>query len=95
MSLSQESLAELQWWCYNIDKTAYPICTPNSKIDVTLYTAASNNGWGAVMGTEKTGGRWTEAESNNHINCLDLMAVLFGLKAFCRTMTFYPYSHLF
>ena len=62
VSLSQESLAELQWCCYNIDKAAYPICTPNSKIDVTLYTDASNNGWGAVMGTEKTGGRWTEAE---------------------------------
>ena len=86
VSLQQECLAELQWWCYNIDKAAYPICTPNSKIDVTLYTDASNNGWGAVMGTEKTGGRWTEAESNNHINCLELMAVLFRLKAFCSTM---------
>ena len=86
VSLSQESLAELQWWCYNIDKAAYPICTPNSKIDVTLYTDASNNRWGAVMGTEKTGSRWTEAKSNNHINCLELMAVLFGLKAFCSTM---------
>ena len=44
VSLSQESLADLQWWCYNIDKAAYPIRMPNSKIDITLYTYASKKG---------------------------------------------------
>lgn len=86
IKLSQESLAELQWWCNNIETADYPICTPNAKIDVTLYTDASNDGWGAVMGGEKTGGRWTETESANHINCLELMAVLLGLKALCINM---------
>ena len=87
IKLSQESLEELQWWCNNIETAEYSICTPNSKIDVTLYTDASNKGWGAVMGEEKTGGRWTETESNNHINCLELMAVFLGLKALYINIT--------
>ena len=86
IKLSQESVAELQWWCDNIEKADYPICTPNEKIDITLYTDASHKGWGAVVGIEKTGGRGTEAESKNHINCLELMAVFSGLKAFCSSM---------
>ena len=84
--LSQESVAELQWWCDNIDQADYPICTPNSKADITLYTDASNKGWGVVMGAKTTGGRWTEAESENHINYLELMASFFGLQAFCSNM---------
>ena len=35
------------------------------------------------MGTLKTGGRWNEAEASHHINYLELMAIFFGLKAFC------------
>ena len=83
MTLFEESLQELQWWCDNIENVDYKICIPNSKIDITLYTDASNDGWGAVMGTSKTGGRWNEAEASHHINYLELMAIFFGLKAFC------------
>ena len=54
MTLSEESLQELRWWCDNIENVDYKICIPNSKIDITLYTDASNDGWGAVMGTSKT-----------------------------------------
>ena len=86
IKLSQERLAELQWWCNNIETAEYSICTPDSKIDL-LCTDASNKGWGTVMGEEKKGGRWTETESNNHINCLELMAVFLGLKALCINMT--------
>ena len=35
------------------------------------------------MGIEKTGGKRTEAEPKSQIHCLELMAVNFGLKAFC------------
>ena len=55
MTLSEESLQELQWWCDNIENVDYKICIPNSKIDITLYADASNDGWGTVMGTSKTG----------------------------------------
>ena len=57
MTPSEESLQELRWGCDNIENVDYKICIPNSKIDITLYTDASNDGWGAVLGTSKTGGR--------------------------------------
>ena len=57
---------------------------PNSKVDVIIYTDASTKGWGAVKETEKIGGRWSEEEAKYHINCLELLAAIFGLKAFCK-----------
>ena len=38
------------------------------------------------MGIEKQEVELTEAGPTNHINCLELMAVFFGLKAFCSRM---------
>ena len=45
--------------------------------------------------SEKIGGRRTEAEPKNHINCLELMAVIFGLKTFCSRKSDSPYLHIF
>ena len=39
---------------------------------------------GAVKDSEKTGGRWSNEEAKYHINCLELMASFFKLKAFCK-----------
>ena len=41
--------------------------------------------------SEKIGGRRTEAEPKSYINCLELMAVIFGLKAFCSRKSDSPY----
>ena len=84
--LSQESVAELKLWWGNIDRADYPICTPNSKADITLYTDASSKGWDAVMGAKTTGGRSTETGTGNHSNYLELMVSFFRLKAFCSNM---------
>lgn len=84
MRLSHESLREIQWWYDNIEIVNYPICLPNSKIDMTIYTDASKKGWGAVKNKEKIGGRWSDDEAKNHINHLELLAALFGLKSFCK-----------
>ena len=67
----------------NIGSADYKICISTFQINITLYTYASNDGWGAMMGTSKTGGRWND-ETLQNINCLELMAVLYALKAFCR-----------
>lgn len=84
MSLSQESCSEIKWWYDNIQTINYPILLPNSKVDVTIYTDASTTGWRAVKDAEKIGGRWSDEEAKCHINCLELMAAFFGLKAFCK-----------
>lgn len=40
---------------------------------------------GAALGNQEIGGRWTDAETTNHINILELQAAFFALKAFCHT----------
>ena len=84
MAIKKNSFAELQWWCDNIEKADCPLCTPNVKIDITLHTLHTRVG--CIHGHLKTGSRRTEAELKNHINCLELMAVFFGLKAFYGRM---------
>lgn len=49
----------------------------------TLTTDASLKGWGAVCGTERTGGHWSWLESDHHINWLELYACFLGLQTFC------------
>ena len=51
-----------------------------------LTTDASLEGWGAVYGNESTGGRWSDVEKTDHINVLELKAVLFGLKAYFKNI---------
>ena len=46
-----------------------------------LTTDASLLGWGAVHQKITTGGHWAVEESKFHINVLELMAILFGLKS--------------
>ena len=48
---------------------------------------ASLEGWGARFSLNSFGGRWTWAESEMHINELELLAIKYSLKAF-----FYEYK---
>ena len=84
MRLSQEGVSEIKRWYDNIPTVKYPILLCNSKVDVIIYTDTSTKGWGAVKDAEKIGGRWSDEEVKYHINCLELMASFFGLKAFCK-----------
>ena len=54
--------------------------------DLILTTEASDAGWGAVQGTQKTGGLSELEEEAFHINYLELKAVLLGLKSLCATI---------
>ena len=73
----------------------YLICTPNAKICIILYTLHTRVRVLWVMGIEKIGGRRTEAEPKSHINCLELLAVILGLKAFYSRKRDSPYLHIF
>jgi hypothetical protein len=42
---------------------------------------------GACWGTQRTGGCWSERESQDHINILELRAALFALKSFLPSQT--------
>ena len=48
-----------------------------------VFTDASNIGWGGVIkGQARAGDNWTPTEANNHINYLELLAILYSLQAF-------------
>lgn len=81
MAISEKSVCEMQWWLCNFDGSSNPIHHP--QVDVTLYSAdASPVGWGAVMNGISTGGKWSFTEANSHINCLELLTVLFAVRLF-------------
>ena len=84
MTLSQEARADLHWWFNNVT-SAFRHIMPTDP-DLTLTTDASNTGWGAVQGGQKTGGLWDLEEQAFHINYLELKAVLLGLKSLCASI---------
>ena len=75
---------ELSWWIANIGKSLKQI--DHGPPSHGLKTDASLSGWGAVYGSIKTGGRWSDEESEQHINSLELKAVLFGLQSLCHSI---------
>ena len=51
---------------------------------VTIYSDASLTGRGGVVNSTSTHGeQWSEDESKNHINYLEILACFLTLKAFC------------
>ena len=77
------ALEDLGWWkdsVLNLPPVSFLRFSPN----LTLTTDASKSGWGAVCLGKATGGRWTKEEASNHINFLELLAVLFGLRCFAQ-----------
>ena len=85
MALDQKSIDEVKWWIKNIENESRNIQRP--PVSLTITTDASMSGWGAVFGSNTTGGEWTESEKNSHINVLELQAVFFGLKSFLDKST--------
>ena len=47
-----------------------------------LHRCFPRLGWGAVYNQHQIGGLWTDAETNLHINCLELLAAWYAVQAF-------------
>lgn len=83
MDLPRQSIPDLQWWIENVSTSFRKIYAPVH--DVQIQTDASPSGWGAIclsMSDLCTHGGWTSEELEMHINCLELSAVFYALKAF-------------
>ena len=85
MTLSQESIQELQWWIENIEHSfrSLNIVEP----DLVIYTDASMSGWGVTDKIKPSGGFWHKNEIK-HINVLELKAVFYGIKIYCENKTY-------
>lgn len=83
--LTQAELVDITWWRDNIkgSKKLVYISDP----DCVIFTDSSLSGWGGVMSDISTGGQWDSTEREEHINYLELKAVLLSLQSFCREMS--------
>ena len=79
-------MLEIEWWKRNIFNTFKSIRYP--KITKTIYTDASLVGWGASYNNKSTGGAWLPDEKQLHINILELKAIFFALRTFCKEEKF-------
>lgn len=84
MELSTSAKSDLQWWIDNIQQSDKKLLPPNP--DIVITTDASKQGWGAVRDNQTTGGRWAPVEAEQHINELELKAVLFALCSLCNNV---------
>ena len=79
MTLSSDAKSDIIWWEKNIIESSNEIY--NGLPAITLTTDACPTGWGAVTRGNRTSGIFSAFEQDQHINVLELKAVLFGLKA--------------
>ena len=79
MTLSIQARQDLVWVLENLRTSSAPVHCP--KPDYIIYTDASSAGWGCFdPQTKKKGGsRWTAQEQTNHINYLEIKAILCSL----------------
>jgi hypothetical protein len=59
----------------------------SKEIDMIIDSDASLMGWGAVCQNHRTGGPWSQSESQMHINCLELLAATLAVQTFLKHKT--------
>ena len=79
--LNDSFFQHLSWW---EDEgrlaTGVPLTPPKSQL--TMFTDASNSGWGAFLAGKTCAGQWSTREATLHINCLEMLAVHYALQHF-------------
>lgn len=82
MVISPDMKQDLLWWIDNIHEQYRVIDHGNP--DFSITSDASLKGWGAVKHDVHIGGRWKCEEADNNINFLELLAIFYALKSFCK-----------
>ena len=81
---------ELNWWVENVDTQVRTIHKPSP--DLTISTDSSMIGWGCIVaeGQESFNGHWSKDEQEEHINVLEVKAILLAIKALIKHSTLKP-----
>jgi hypothetical protein len=79
-NITSEMKLDLFWWIENMYAQFRIIARGNP--DIIMQTDASVIGWGAVLESKETRGRWSITEAKKHINYLEMLSVYFALKSF-------------
>lgn len=77
-------IPDLHWWKDKIMTSFNNI--RDDEFDLELVTDSSLTGWGAVCNNISTYGWWSAEERHQHINFLELKAILLGLKSFTSNL---------
>jgi len=84
MILSNESRSDIKWWIDNIYDVSKTIRVPEP--DYIFTSDASQQAWGGTYGTLATGGHWNDDEQHYHVNELELLAALYTIQSFSKTL---------
>ena len=79
--ISDKGMHNINWWIHNLP-SAVKSLLPLPRIDYTIFTDASPQGWGAHDGEKDINGIWQFPTDNIHINILELKAVKNALLEF-------------
>ena len=80
IELTPDMIDDISWWTNNVSNHAKPMFPLRPHL--TIYSDASNSGWGGTCNGVRTNGLWSSAEKQLHINCLELKAAFLVLQAF-------------
>jgi len=58
---------------------------PPPEVDYTIFTDASNEGWGASDNNITINGRWSEKEKEMHINEQELVAIKYAILSYLKS----------
>ena len=85
MQITEPMRIELNWWIENLDTQVRIIQRPTAQL--TIATDSSKTGWGCTANGESFNGIWSQEEALEHINVLELRAVLLSLQALRDAIT--------
>lgn len=76
--LTEEAEKDLEWWISNLRQWNGHswIQTPP---ELDIYTDASDEGWGIVIGSQTWSGTWTQEERRMHINWKEIQTVFLAV----------------
>ena len=87
MQLSGLAIRDVQWWIGNVQSVFKPLS--RGPINFALFSDASLEGWGAIIPSAGAHavGIWSAIDKQEHIDFLELKAVLLGLKYLCHLLS--------
>ena len=78
ITVPQWVLQDVGWWASPAVLQGLPLATQET--EVTLFTDASNLGWGAPLGSRSIQGQWSASLRSSHINVLEMQAVINAVR---------------
>ena len=75
----QELKRDLAWWM-SPERLKKGVSLETISPTLMMFTDASRQSWGAMLGEHRISGDWSAKEKREHINVLELRAIFYALK---------------